>query len=264
MPKCLHADTAPRHAVRMTRCYVPPPLQAQTQVALPEASALHVTRVLRLRLGAELTVFDGRGGEYAAEIVTIARAQVRVAVGPHRPTERESSVRITLLQSLARGERMDLIVQKATELGVYRMVPVASQHSVVRLEGSAATRRIEHWRQVAIGACEQCGRNRIPRVADVMDVATAGGAAELPVERYLLSPEATENLTAALKRDSPEHESRSVALLIGPEGGWSQGELAIAQRFDFRPVQLGPRVLRTETAALVAVAIVQAGCGDLR
>lgn len=250
----------------MRRCYVPPPLQAQTRIALPEASALHVVRVLRLRVGAQLCVFDGRGGEYAARIEAIERDQVRIALGPHQPIERESALRITLLQSLARGERMDLIVQKATELGVSCIIPVASQHSVVRLVGSAATRRVEHWRQIVISACEQCGRNRLPEVAPVMDVASACGLIDAASARYLLDPEAHESLTAALGRLSPQTEPKrgGVALLIGPEGGWGQEELAIARRSGFSSVQLGPRVLRTETAPLAALAIVQATCGDLR
>jgi len=252
--------------MRITRCYVPPPLQPQTQVMLPEATALHVVRVLRLRAGAELTVFDGRGGEYAAQILAITRDEVRIAVGSHRPIDRESLARIMLLQSLARGERMDLIVQKATELGVHTIVPVASQHSVVRLAGAAAARRIEHWRQVVVSACEQCGRNRIPSIRDVTEAASACAAVPMQVRRYLLSADASESLATALRRDlsesTPEH--RELALLIGPEGGWSQGELEVAERVGFEPVGLGPRVLRTETAPLAALAIVQALCGDLR
>jgi 16S rRNA (uracil1498-N3)-methyltransferase len=252
--------------MRITHCYVPPPLQAQTQVMLPEATALHVVRVLRLRAGAELTVFDGRGGEYAAEILAITRDEVRIAVGSHRPIDRESPARITLMQSLARGERMDLIVQKATELGVDSIVPVASQHSVVRLEGATAVRRIEHWRQVVISACEQCGRNRIPSIRDVTDVASACAAVPTQVRRYLLNADATESLATILQRDlsGPAPERCELALLIGPEGGWSQGEVEVAERLGFVPVQLGPRVLRTETAPLAALAIVQALCGDLR
>lgn len=123
----------------MTRCYLPPPLQPQVQMTVPSATAQHLVRVLRLRVGAELTVFDGRGGEYPAEILSIGRDQVRIALGAHQPIERESWARIILLQSLARGERMDLIVQKATELGAQVIVPVASQHSVIKLSGGAAS-----------------------------------------------------------------------------------------------------------------------------
>jgi 16S rRNA (uracil1498-N3)-methyltransferase len=249
--------------MRLTRCYVPPPLQAQTQLELPAATAQHVVRVLRLRVGDKLTVFDGRGGEYAASIAAIGRDQVRVAVGPHQAIERESALSITLLQSLARGERMDLIVQKATELGVSVIVPVATKHSVVRLAGSAAMRRTEHWRQVAISACEQCGRNRIPSLGSVVDLAGACSALEAQVRRYILSPDAAASLATALEHDRP-HQPHDIALLIGPEGGWSQDELTAVQRFDFQPVHLGPRVLRTETAPLAALAVAQALCGDLR
>ncbi len=252
--------------MRVTRCYLPPPLQAHTELALPEATAQHLVRVLRLRVGAELTVFDGRGGEYAAELLRVDRDRARIGIGAHRPIERESPMRILLLQSLARGERMDLIVQKATELGVETLVPLSSRHSVVRLETSTAKQRGAHWRLVAIGACEQCGRNRIPNIAEVMDVASACSTLQLPAQRLLLSPDASASLSAALRPEAPvsEPERGGVALLIGPEGGWSEDELALAQRSGFRPVRLGPRVLRTETAPLAALAIVQALCGDLR
>ena len=242
----------------MTRCYLPPPLHPHAQVTLPRATALHVVRVLRMRVGARLTVFDGCGGEYPAEIATIGREEVRIALEAHQPIERESSLHVTLMQGLARGERMDLIVQKATELGVGAIVPVASEHSVVRLKDAAARRRLEHWRQVAISACEQCGRNRIPSVVDVTDVASACDGVASGAQRYLLSVAAPASLAAALR---PERE---VALLIGPEGGLSEAEIAIARRFDFQPVRLGPRVLRTETAPLAALAVLQALSGDLR
>lgn len=263
--------------MRLTRCYVPPPLQAHTDIALPASTALHVARVLRLAVGGELTVFDGRGGEYAATITAIRRDEVRIALGPHRPIEREAPVRVTLMQSLARGERMDLIVQKATELGVNSIMPLSSQHSVVRLRDSAASRRGQHWRQVAISACEQCGRNRIPSLADVAELTTACGALEAHTHRYILHPEAAQSLTAVLQRDLAsagrtgteskrdfERAPLQVALLLGPEGGWSREELALAERFDFRAVHLGPRVLRAETAPLAALAIVQGTCGDMR
>src|SRR5579863_936939 len=150
--------------MRLTRCHVPETLRPETDTLLPPAAAAHVSRVLRLRAGAPLTLFDGRGGEYEATLVAIERGgSVRVHVGAHRAAEREAPVEITLLQCVVRAERMDWIVQKATELGVAGFVPVASQHAVVRLEPAAAARRQQHWLAIAIGACEQCGRNRLPR-----------------------------------------------------------------------------------------------------
>ena len=156
-------------------------------------------------------------------------------------------------------------MQKATELGVGAIVPVASAHSVVRLKDAAASRRLQHWRQVVISACEQCGRNRIPSVMDVMDVGSACQGLDRRARRYLLSADAAQSLATAVSSELTSVSAASqVALLIGPEGGFAEDELAIAQRFDFRPVRLGPRVLRTETAPLAALAVVQALCGDLR
>ena len=152
------------------RAYVDLPLASGTQVELPEAVAIHAVRVLRLRAGDALTLFNGRGGEFAATLGAAAgRGRVRAEVGAHDDIERESPLRVTLLQAVARGERMDLIVQKATELGVARIVPLASERSVVRLDERQAAKRLEHWRGIAIAACEQCGRNRLPQIDPVAD-----------------------------------------------------------------------------------------------
>lgn len=150
--------------MRLTRCYVPTALQSQSTLWLPAAAAAHVAKVLRLRAGAALTLFDGRGGEFEAQVLTLERRGVQVRVGLHRAIERESPIPVALLQCLVRAERMDWIVQKATELGVAAIVPLASEHSVVRLDDSSAERRVSHWQAVALSACEQCGRNRVPSV----------------------------------------------------------------------------------------------------
>src|ERR1700722_16810906 len=147
--------------MRLTRCFVPPPLRAGEERLLPQDSAMHLTRVLRARVGDALTLFDGRGGEYEARILLIDRQEVRVRVDLHRAIERESPLAVTLLQALARGERMDWIVQKTTELGIAAIVPLRCERSVMRLDADAGPRRCEHWRTVAISACEQCGRNRL-------------------------------------------------------------------------------------------------------
>jgi 16S rRNA (uracil1498-N3)-methyltransferase len=265
--------------MRLMRCFVPPPLHEHTQRLLPRTAALHVARVLRLRPGATLRLFDGRGGEFEAEIVSIQRDQVQVALHAHRPIERETPLRISLLQSLARGERMDFIVQKATELGVAEFSPIATEHSVVRLEQAAATRRREHWLQIAISACEQCGRNRIPAVHEVTDLSHATGHAGGGA-RWILSPKAELSLADAIRR-AVANEKRlgerdqgrnsvasgaasDITLLIGPEGGFSEAELDLAHRMDFQPCHLGPRILRAETAPVAALTIVQALMGDLR
>jgi 16S rRNA (uracil1498-N3)-methyltransferase len=242
--------------MRTTRIYVDMELATGPEVLLPAAQSSHLLRVLRLRSGAPLTLFNGRGGEYAAELVDAGKSGARVAIRAHSAVERESPLQLTLLQGVARGERMDAIVQKATELGVQRIVPMSCEFSVVRLEPASRQRRAEHWRAVAIAACEQCGRNRIPEVEPIGDFAEAcaGSSAEL---RIMLLPQAPESLAAVAAG------LRSAVLLVGPEGGLSGREQLQAQRSGFRPCRLGPRILRTETAPLAALAALQALAGDL-
>ena len=261
--------------MRLTRCFVPEALSAGSIVTLPEETAAHLTRVLRLRAGAQLTVFDGRGGEYEARLLegtlarTGGRVPVQIEVGEYRPADREARLPVTLLQCLARGERMDWIVQKATELGVATIVPVWSQYSVVQLEPAAAGRRLAHWRGVALGACEQCGRNRVPEILEPRDVqaaCAASAAAKSPPLRLLLSPEARVSLPQALQSaELPKlPHATAIVLLVGPEGGLAESELAAAQAHGFVPCRLGPRILRAETAPLAALAAIGAVVGDFR
>jgi 16S rRNA (uracil1498-N3)-methyltransferase len=244
--------------MRLTRCFVPPPLAAGDTRLLPADAATHVARVLRARAGESLTLFDGCGGEYDAAIIQIDRSGVRVRIDLHREVERESPLRVQLLQALARGERMDFIVQKATELGVAAIVAFGGARSVVRLEGAALARRCEHWRAVAISACEQCGRNRVPTLSAVADLAAACAQADAGSVRLLLAPEADRTLTSMM-RDAPVS---GISLAIGPEGGFSERELAAAEQQGFQACRLGPRVLRAETAPLAALAALQALAGD--
>jgi 16S rRNA (uracil1498-N3)-methyltransferase len=242
--------------MRTTRIYVELDLRSGTEVVLPAAASTHLLRVLRLRPGAALTLFNGRGGEFAAELAPGGRSGARAQVGAHTEIERESPLQVTLLQGVARGERMDFIVQKATELGVQRIVPLSCEFSVVRLDEAALRRRVEHWRGVAIAACEQCGRNRLPEVESViaLETACASGSDEL---KLVLVPQAP--ATLAMLSQGP----RGVALLVGPEGGLSGREQLLAQRHGFQACRLGPRILRTETAPLAALAALQALAGDL-
>jgi 16S rRNA (uracil1498-N3)-methyltransferase len=242
--------------MRLTRCYVPAPLASGETRQLPQEAAAHVARVLRARAGQLLTLFDGRGGEYDATIVHIDRHGVRVQIELHRAIERESPLSVTLLQALARGERMDFIVQKATELGVAAIVAMGGDRSVVRLEAEGLARRCEHWRAVAISACEQCGRNRVPTISAVADLASACALADATSLRLLLAPEADQTLMAAA------HQTASIALAIGPEGGFSDEERSLAKQQGFQFCRLGPRVLRAETAPLAALAALQAVAGD--
>jgi len=242
--------------MRTTRIYVDLALASGQEVLLPITQSTHLLRVLRLRAGAPLTLFNGRGGEYAAELIAAGKSGARLAVRGHAAVERESPLHLSLLQGIARGERMDVIVQKATELGVQRIVPLSCEFSVVRLDAVNRQRRAEHWRAVAIAACEQCGRNRLPEIEPIVDLAEAcaAGGAEL---RLMLLPQAPESLAALAPGLS------RALMLVGPEGGLSGREQLLAQRSGFRPCRLGPRILRTETAPLAALAVLQALAGDL-
>jgi 16S rRNA (uracil1498-N3)-methyltransferase len=243
--------------LRQTRCYVAGELHAGDTLALPESASAHLGRVLRARPGDAVTLFNGQGGEYHAQILTIDRRSVRVRIGAHHAIERESPLRLTLLQSIARGEKMDFIVQKATELGVSTIVALLSERSVVRLDREAHGKRREHWRAVAVSACEQCGRNRIPNVEVVADLAAALTRAAEGDCRMVLEPDAEQSLSAITSQPS------AITLLIGPEGGFGADELTLAREHGFTARRLGPRVLRAETAPLAALAVIQALIGDL-
>ncbi|HEX9140397.1 MAG TPA: 16S rRNA (uracil(1498)-N(3))-methyltransferase [Steroidobacteraceae bacterium] len=242
--------------MRLTRIFVSAALAPDTEQLLPRSASDHLLKVLRLRPGAELTLFDGRGGEYAARLISAARGAARIAVGEQSPIERESPLAVTLLQGLARGERMDLIVQKATELGARAIVPLLTERSVVRLDASQTAKRLAHWQAIAIGACEQCGRNRLPQIGPLTELSRVGEL-QLAGARLVLEPNGRETLPGAIAGCT------EVALLIGPEGGLSDAEVEAALDDDFVPCRLGPRVLRAETAPLAALAALQLLAGDL-
>jgi len=246
--------------MRLTRVFVNSALASDALVPLPSGPAQHLVRVLRTQPGDAVVVFNGRGGEFAAIIESVRRNDVTVRVGAHVAIERESSLATTLLQGIARGDKMDHILQKATELGVGRVIPVMSERSNVRLDADAAMRKQEHWQAVVAAACEQCGRNRVPEV--MLPLAHAAALQATTAElKLLLSPEeGVLSLPALLTRPTP----RSVALLVGPEGGLDQQEASSAQQHGFVACRLGPRVLRTETAALAALSVLQSIGGDLR
>lgn len=241
-------------SARVARFHTENPLRAGGVSLLAESSAHHAVHVLRLHPGDEVVLFNGRGGEYAGRIAAMDRLRVTVDVLQHRPLERESPLAVTLVQGVSAGEKMDFTVQKATELGVAALQPVLAARSTGRISGERAELKRAHWRRVAIAACEQCGRNRIPEVLPVLPLAqycaaAAGGT------RLLLSPLAELGLRAA-KLDG------SVALAAGPEAGFTAAEEAMLAESGFVPVRLGPRVLRTETAALAALAALNALAGD--
>jgi len=243
--------------MRLTRIFVPGELAADSEIVLPAQSGEHLTRVLRLEAGAPLTIFNGQGGEYSAVLGAHSGRKVLARLGRHNTVERESTLAITLLQGVARGERMDLIVQKATELGVSRIAPVLAERSVVKVDARQRERKLEHWRSIAISACEQCGRNRVPEVS--APVALGDAIVALPADglRCLLAADGGESLAAAA---SGAHAG--VVLLIGPEGGLADNERRFAGAHGFAAYRLGPRILRTETAGLAALAALQTVAGD--
>ena len=243
----------------MTRIYFSGALLPGTDLRLPPGQARHVARVLRLAQGDALVLFNGDGAEYDAEVTRAAGGEVSVRIGTARDGGRESALDILLGQALSSGERMDYTVQKAVELGVTAIQPLAAGRSVVRLDAERAGKRVAHWQSVAISACEQCGRNRIPAIAPVAALDAWLARKDTPgagALRVLLSPRADARL-----RDLPR-PGRGVVLLAGPEGGFTRDEETAAHAGGFTPVRLGPRVLRTETAAVAALAAMQALWGD--
>ena len=232
------------------------PLAAGARVALPDALAHHALRVLRLRDGENLVLFDGRGGEYPAVLDVEGKAGY-ARLGEFSPREAELAGRVSLVQGLPSGDKMDWVVEKAVELGVARISPIAAQRSVLQLSGPRLEKRVAHWRRIAQSASEQCGRNRL---MDVDAPVTLAEWLARPAEglRLLCHPEASDDLAARL-RSAPD--AQALTLLVGPEGGWSDKELAQAGEAGVQTVRFGPRVLRTETAGLALVSAASALLG---
>jgi 16S rRNA (uracil1498-N3)-methyltransferase len=244
--------------MRLNRLYTAETLATGTEIALPDAAAYHVARVLRLRPGAALIAFDGSGHDFNCEIVAIEGDKVRVSVGARTPGLPESPLRITLIQGISRSERMDWTLQKATELGVRSIVPVLTARSVVRLDERQVERKHRHWQAIVAGACEQCGRSTLPELRAPAEFRRFLAESPREGQRLVLSPGGPASLAGLASAAS------RVELLIGPEGGLDDAELDAATRAGFQPVRLGPRVLRTETAGIVALAVLQGMWGDLQ
>jgi len=226
------------------------------QVELPEQAAHHALKVLRMKAGDCVTLFDGRGGEWLAEIVG-AGGTARAALREFIERDCESPLEITLVQALPASDKMDWVVEKCVELGVAAIQPVAAKRSVIRLAAERMARRVAHWNGIASAACEQCGRNRVPIVAPVLDLPHYLASAKAQsARRLLLAPEGCTSLQALGKPQEP------VIVMVGPEGGWEEGEMDAAQVAGFHAVRLGPRVLRTETAGAAVLAAMQAVWGD--
>jgi len=242
----------------LTRVYVDAALSPGGTVALPPDTASHLAKVLRARTGDEIVLFNGDGREFDGRVDTVRGSRVTAAVGDGREVDRESPLRITLVQCLPRGDRMDLIVQKATELGVSRIVPVLSQRSVVRLDKSQTESKIAHWRAVAVSACEQCGRNRLPAIDSAQPLLNyLGGSPSGSPGRWVFEPDSYPPAQGVAA-------TGPVEIAIGPEGGFAPDELEAFRVAGFAQAGLGPRILRAETAAIAAVVWLQARGGDMQ
>ncbi len=240
------------------RIYHPQTLTAGASVVLTSGATTHVGKSLRLIENDAVRLFNGDGFDYQGRIAQAGRNKIVVAVDERVDPATESPLPIILLQGICRGPRMDILIQKSTELGVHRIIPISCQRSVARVGAERAAKKVAHWRQVAISACEQCGRARIPEIeAPCKPVIAFEQHLPSNAIRLLLDPAGQQSIPATLRPDRP------VALFVGPEGGLTDDEIAAAATVGFTSIRLGPRVLRTETAPITALSIIQYLIGDL-
>lgn len=241
--------------MRIPRIHTEQVLEPNRSIELEAGPAHYIARVLRMRVGDQLILFNGCGGQYRATIEAVDKKSVVVATGEFEALERESNLQLHLGIAMSRGERMDWVIQKATELGISAISPLLSERTEVKLKGDRQDKKLKHWQQIATSACEQCGRNRVPLVHPPQ-----------ALEQWLAAVQADVKLVLHHRAGTatpPATSPRSIALLVGPEGGLSASEITAAELAGFNPLQLGPRVLRTETAPLAAIAILQARWGDM-
>jgi len=241
--------------MRLSRVYVALPLSVGTTVELESTTGHYLTRVLRLPLNARVNVFNGLGGEYQAIISAASKRSVSLQIEAYKDRNTDSPLSTYLGIGVSRGERMDWVIQKATELGVTEIIPLMCERTAVKLSGDRLQRRMSHWQKIAISACEQSERNRLPviQLPVTVDQWTSSCAAHT---KWLLHP--GEKMSARVP-DTPE----AIALMVGPEGGFSDPEVKTAKKSGFSAVSLGPRILRTETAPIAALSIIQYLWGDL-
>ena len=244
--------------MRNVRHFVDLPLAEGKSIVLPEVAVAHLVRVLRLGPGDRVRLFNGDGHDYDARITAIDKRSAEVEILAARTLRNESALRIILLQSLARGEKMDWILQKATELGVAGVIPVESERSEVKLDGERAGKRVAHWQSVIVAACEQSGRAIVPSVSAPRPLAQALHALPPSGLRLLLDPQAGQALDMV-----GGQPGRELVLAIGPEGGWSPRDRESLRAAGFAGMRLGPRILRTETAGIAAIAVLQSRLGDI-
>lgn len=242
---------------RRPRIYFPNPLAARARFTLSGDAHRHLAHVLRLKPGDGLTLFDGRGGEYPATIESVNRGDTIVHTDQHVDVDNESNLPLHLAQGISRGERTDYAIQKAVELGVTSIVPLLTRRGVVRLASDRARRRLDHWKAVAVHACQQCGRNRVPHLHPIVTLEEWLGDTRADALNLVMDPEDGTGLGAF------DYSGGPVTLLVGPEGGLESGEIEASLAVGFRRFTLGPRTLRTETAAAAGVTAIQLTWGDL-
>jgi 16S rRNA (uracil1498-N3)-methyltransferase len=245
----------------MPRFYCPPPMPFSGSFDLPPDAAHHASRVLRLRVGDAVEIFDGTGNECRGLIADLSGKRVTVANLTATVISRESPLHVVLAQALSSSEKMDWVIQKATELGVAQIQPLDTNRSVAKLSAERSIKRLEHWQQVVISACEQCGRNVLPVIHAPLDIMVwlqqiKTMPDEMPDAKYILLPE-----SAASLHEQAKPQGKAV-LLVGAEGGFSQAESTAALHCGFTPIRLGARVMRTETAAIAGLAVLQNLWGD--
>ncbi len=245
--------------MRRTRLHIAGTYTPATELHVDAEHAHYLSRVLRLRVGDKLSVFNGEGSEYTATISHMGKSDATLRIEALTPTHTETNLRVHLVQGISRGDRMDTVVQKATELGVKRVTPVLTEYGVVKLDAARAEKRRDHWQKISASACEQSGRVRLPLIDMPVPLKNWFGNKPPRVDAELiLRPGATTPLT---RIEAPQTK---VCILIGPEGGFSDVELKDADVAGFQAVSLGPRVLRTETAAIATLAVLQSLWGDFR
>ena len=243
--------------MRIPRFYFSSDLSLGARVALDKDAAHHAVRVLRMNEGDAVSLFNGDDHLYGASITRITKQEVMVLIQSRTAASRESALSVLLAQGIAAGERMDFVLQKAVELGVTAIQPLQTERSVVKLQGERKEKRAQHWQNLVIAACEQCGRNVVPAVLPILDLSSWLGQRDtMPALRIMLAPQADQAL-----RELPK-PGGLIQLAVGPEGGFSAQENAALVQCGFTPARLGPRVLRTETAALAALASLQTLWGD--
>jgi 16S rRNA (uracil1498-N3)-methyltransferase len=241
----------------ISRIYQDIPLKTDAEIELSAAASHHLARVLRVQLGDAISVFNGEGGEYAAVITAIDKKKVLVKLGEFVPRSAESSLKLYLAQGISRGEKMDYVIQKAVELGATGIVPLITERCNVKLDDERRQKRFQHWQAIVVSACEQSGRNTLPELLPPQTLAQWLPEATADF-KWVLAPTAVQKLDQIKMANDA-----SVILLIGPEGGLSPAEMNQSSQFGFMGLNLGPRVLRTETAALAALTILQGVFGDM-